>query len=499
MFKLRGSLMMLAAAAMLGGCSEITDLDVENPNNPDAARALTSAEDTEALIGSSFYNWHLAVQKDGEPSWALSVAGGEVTSSWGNWGMQDAGTIPRGPYINNSGYSYSTVNSDPWYRLYGVVSSVNDGLTAIDGGMKFGDGGADTPRARAWAKFNQGLAYGYLALMFDQAFLVDETVDLTEVTFDEVLVDYNEMMTAAIGMLDEAAQIASSGSFDIPADWVPASPQLNAASLARLAKSYSARFLAQVARTPAERAAVNWQDVMTRINAGITQDFVVTYDGDTWWEYIKNYSGNRTWMRASYFTIGEADKSGAYQTWLATPPQERQPFDIVTDDRRITGAAGPTAAGKYFQNRGPSAFRADRGTYFFSNYMHSRFLYLWPTFAGEIPLMRAEEMDLLKAEAHLRQGQKEPAVALINKTRVANGELAPVTAAMTVDQLMAAMQYEKRIELFVVSSGGHYFDARGWGRLVQGTWLHFPIPARELETLGRPIYTFGGNAGGAAQ
>ncbi|CAN5689572.1 hypothetical protein BH23GEM10_BH23GEM10_02110 [soil metagenome] len=131
--------------------------------------------------------------------------------------------------------------------------------------------------------------------------------------------------------------------------------------------------------------------------------------------------------------------------------------------------------------------------------MHSRFSFLWPTFAGEVPLMRAEEMDLLKAEAHLRMGQKEQAVALINRTRVANGELAPVTAAMTVDQLMAAMQYEKRIELFVVASGGHYYDARGWGRLVQGTWLHFPIPARELETLGRPIYTFGGNAGGAAQ
>ncbi|CAN5689634.1 hypothetical protein BH23GEM10_BH23GEM10_02120 [soil metagenome] len=362
MFKLRGSLMMLAAAAMLGGCSEITDLDVENQNNPDAARALTSAEDTEALIGSSFYNWHLAVQKDGEPSWALSVAGGEVTSSWGNWGMQDAGTIPRGPYINNSGYSYSSVNSDPWYRLYGVVSSVNDGLTAIDDGMTFGEGGVNSPRARAWAKFNQGLAYGYLALMFDQAFLVDETVDLTAVSFDDVLVDYKGVMTAAIAMLDEAAQIASANSFDIPADWVPASPQLNAASLAKLAKSYSARFVAQVARTPAERAAVNWQDVMTRANAGITQNFTVTYDGDTWWEYIKNYAGNQTWMRASYLTIGETDKSGAYQTWLATPPQERQPFNVVTDDRRITGAGGPTTQGKYFQHRGPSAFRPDRGT-----------------------------------------------------------------------------------------------------------------------------------------
>lgn len=495
MFNLGRTFRILAGAMLLSACSSLTDLDVDNPNAPDAGRALASSEDVESLIGSSFYNWHIN-QKDAYPSWALSVASGEVTSSWGNYGMQDWGTIPRAAYQNNSSYGYNGVNRLPWYRLYTVISAVNDGLIAIDGGMEFGDDGEDTERARAFAKFNQGLAYGYLALLYDQAFVIDETTDLTSVEFQ--FIGYEEVMDAAIQMLDEAAQIASSGDFSIPLSWVPTGTALTSDQLAQLAKSYSARFLAQVARTPAEREAVDWADVIARIDQGITSDFVLEYDGDTWWEYAKNYAANQTWQRASYYTIGETDESGAYQTWLNTPAADRQPFDIVTDDRRITGPDGPTDDGTDFAHVGPAAFRADRGTYFFSNYMHSRFSYLWPSFAGAAPMMEVEEMDLLKAEAYLRMGQAAAAVPLINNTRVTRGQLPPALATESTDELMRKMQYEKRIELFVVSFGNHFFDARGWGRLLPGTPLHLPVPARELETLSLPLYTFGGSAGGAA-
>ena len=487
---------LLAGAALLSACSSLTDLDVENPNAPDAGRALSSPDDTESLIGSSFYNWHIN-QKDAYPSWALSVASGEVTSSWGNYGMQDWGTIPRMAYQNNSAYGYRGVNESPWYRLYTVISSVNDGLTAMNNGMEFGEDGEDTPRARAFAKFNQGLAYGYLALLYDRAALIDETTDLTSVTFD--FVDYNQVMDAAIGMLDEAADIASSNSFTLEPEWVVTGSPLTSDELARLAKGYSARFIAQVARTPAEREAVDWADVITRANQGPTEDFVLQYDGDNWWEYAKNYAANQTWHRASYFTIGEADTSGAYQAWLNTPASDRQPFNIMTADRRVTGPGGPTTDGTDFAYRGPAAFLAARGTYFFSFYMHNVYSYLWPSFAGPAPMMKVTEMDLLKAEAHLRLGQPASAVPLINATRVTRGQLPPALATEPIDDLMQKMQYEKRIELFVVSFGNHYFDARGWGRLVPGTPLHMPIPARELETLQLPLYTFGGNAGGAAQ
>ena len=65
--------------------------------------------------------------------------------------------------------------------------------------------------------------------------------------------------------------------------------------------------------------------------------------------------------------------------------------------------------------------------------------------------------------------------------------------------LMDALIYEKRIETFGVASGLAYFDARGWGILVKDTPIQFPVPARELETIGLPAYSFGGGGTGSAK
>jgi hypothetical protein len=225
---------------------------------------------------------------------------------------------------------------------------------------------------------------------------------------------------------------------------------------------------------------------------------VLIYDYDTWWEYPRVYASLDTWTRVSYLTLGEADTSGNFQNWLATPVQARMPFNITTDDRRITGAGGPTTNGTDFWYLATNAFNAARGSYFFSWYRHMRYEHLFPSYAGPAPAMLKAEMDLLRAEAALYANDRATAVPLINTTRVGRGQLAPVTADMSVDQLRAAMQYGKRIELMKVSFGNHYLDPRGWGRLVTGTPIHMPIPALELETLGREVYTFGGALGGAA-
>jgi len=56
-------------------------------------------------------------------------------------------------------------------------------------------------------------------------------------------------------------------------------------------------------------------------------------------------------------------------------------------------------------------------------------------------------------------------------------------------------KYEKGIELFCTASGISYFDRRGWGELVTGTPIHFPLPGQELEILQMANYTFGGVGG----
>jgi len=117
------------------------------------------------------------------------------------------------------------------------------------------------------------------------------------------------------------------------------------------------------------------------------------------------------------------------------------------------------------------------------------------------------EMDLLLAEAEIRMGNPAAAVPLINRTRVGNGELPPVTVNGvpagpgcvpkrydgSCGNLMDALMYEKRIETYGTAIS--YFDLRGWGCLAEGTPTQLPPPARQLDLLGKPVYTYGGKPG----
>jgi hypothetical protein len=121
-------------------------------------------------------------------------------------------------------------------------------------------------------------------------------------------------------------------------------------------------------------------------------------------------------------------------------------------------------------------------------------------------------MDLLKAEALLRLNRAADAVPLVNRTRVANGELPPVTVEGppnaagcvprkldgTCGSLWDALRYEKRLEILGIHPPGGYLDARGWQALAPGTPVHLPIPGRELATVQRPLYSFGGGGEGSA-
>ena len=63
----------------------------------------------------------------------------------------------------------------------------------------------------------------------------------------------------------------------------------------------------------------------------------------------------------------------------------------------------------------------------------------------------------------------------------------------TCGDLLDAIQYEKRIELYPGSEADlFWYDARGWGKMLSGTPWHLPISGRELIQLKIPYYTFGG-------
>ena len=506
------NLVAFAALVALGtaGCA---DLDVPNLNDPDRERALARASDVEALIGGSFNAWWFA-NHDWAPGPALSTMADEHTASWGNFGMQDMSSEPRVALQNDPSYGYAYVFEDPWNASYRALSAIRDGLGAIQ------DGVVTIPeeaRAVAFARLVQGLTHGTLALVYDQAFILDTD---TEVETAEMQ-SYDVVMNYAIQKLDEAIAAAQGQSFSVPSTWLGGFENMDADYLIAVANGFKARYMASVGRTPAERDGADWGAIATAAANGPDEPFGVFSSSfnTPWWDILKSYGGVMPiWARTDYKTVGPADISGNWEAWMALAPADRTEFRITTHDRRVTGSVDdPTSNGLWFRFHGASRFRPERGTYHFSQYGDNRY---WdylnsPFMTGFAEDLTPREMDYLMAEAFLRGegGTEADAIALINKYRVGNGELPDLTAAGApggtsdcVPQMpdgscadvWESFKYDKRIEVWHTGLGIAFFDDRGWGDLVSGTAIHLPVPASTLLTLLEDIYTFGGDAGGAA-
>lgn len=505
----------LGLALVVAALAACADLEVTNQNDPDRERAVATPGDVEALISGSFSNWWQGGHWN-SIGIGMSAAADAHTASWGNFGMQDISSEPRVAFNNQSSYSYSYITDNHWTDNYRALTSIRDGLEALDGGVALIDGGEDnTHRARTFAAFVQGLALGHLALTFDQAFIVDETVTIEDTP---QLQPWTDVLQVSLAKLDQAVSMAAEQSFTIPADWVGGVRDLSNTELAELAHGYKARFLISAPRDVAGRDAVDWQAVLAEVDQAHTEDFetVSTIDGDWRRDRLKVHGGGlEGWARIDLQMLGPAHAGSDWRDWLALEPGLRQPFLIDTDDRRITGG-DPTSEGLYVRYLEGIPFRPERGTYHFSNYSDSRWFELHavsPTYRGmnngEFPV---KELDFIRAEALFRIGDRAGAAAIINKYREANGELPPVTvngvpqsdrcvpktAAGACGDLWETLKYEKRIEVYHYGFGVEFFDDRGWGDLLTGTPLQFPVPGEELETLLMPLYTFGGGGESSA-
>lgn len=514
------ALLVFALAACEGPA--LSDLEVVNENEPDRERVLASAGDVESLVSSGFFIWHSAHLNYYGPILALSATADETSCSWGNAALRDMSSEPRREWNNSPSYTYGYATADGWYKNYEALSAVYDGLKVIEEDPAICDE-IDCPRIETFAKFIQGLAHGYLALQFDSAFVFDETVDLVAVaqgTEELPLVPYPNVMTAALGYLDQAITDAENASWTLPTGWIRGNA-FTGPDLAKIANALYVRFLTQVNRTPADRDAINWNTVIARVDDGLEPgmggiggpDGDVYLDGDASgnWAHDMLYYGaqstNSTWQRADYKTIGFTDQSGGYQTWLATTPADRQEFVMNAADARIHPAGDGLGRGLDFQYQGPSSFPASRGSYHWSMYMHHRYEdYAIGDQSEPFPFITYEAQQLMKAEGLDRTGQAG-AAEIVNRTWRDRGGM---TAATDADaNLRDKIIYEYLIENFIVCTGCAFYNRRGWGPLspttqhhwglVEGTPRHFPVPGEELEILEKLNYSYGGvgNEGGS--
>ena len=537
------SAVIVATLSGLGAC----DLVVQNPNNPETARVLASSTDVESLIGSYYKRWHEGLFRNtGNVALMAMVQSFEDFSSLSNNCMGQRVTIPRPPNDNSIGNGCGAEQLK-LYQLENEVNRVSSSVlaTLTKPGFTLGSPAQDL-RAKAFAQFLRGVSLGYLAMVYDSSAVVDETTGAQEIG---ELKGYVDVGAASLDALQKAIDFANTpaaggNGFPLPSSWIPSSTTFTAPEFVKLVRSYRARIRANVARTPAERAAVDWSAVIADAQNGFTanHDNVTNTVSGPFNGVLDQLYSYGTWHQMTPFIAGMADTSGAFATWIAKPIAERGadgPFFMVTPDLRwpqggtratqqadfalsqCNGAS--TACKRYFVNRPAGSDPQSSPTWGLSNYDHARF-WSWRTSGdgtarnGKLIFFTVAELNMLEAEGQIRKGNFAAAAALINKTRTANGlpaitafdgtspvpggsgcvpkvPVGPSFSTINCGNIMEAMKWEKRNEEAYTGFIQWFLDGRGWGDLPAGTPLHWAPPYQDLLARGRlgaQIYSTGG-------
>jgi len=546
----------LVSAVAAGACSD-NSLAVQNPNAGDTKRVLGSPTDAENLLGSYFKRWVVG----------MYGSTGDIQGMANTFALMNMSSLANN--CQNSHYPFGTsvnynqpsgnVCTGENQRLYAIMGEVNrvatSFLTAEAGGLTVGSTARDN-RDKAFAEFLNGVSIGYVALWYDST----GVVSVNQSTQDAgKLLNYKDAGDSAMAHFQKAIDLATASTqggdgFPIPATWMPSPTSYTQAEFIKLIRSYRARIRANLARTPAERAAVDWASVVADAQNGITTDQEVTSStttGPSMSGWRSQYDAFSTWHQMPPFIIGWADTSGSYAQWIAQDLGARgggsNNFFMATPDLRFpqgdtrlaqqndfkiqsceVPVTGPTYSCKrYFVNRPAGNDQFVGPGWGYSQYDFARF-HGWVNKGdagtgrnGTTPIFTRAELDMLQAEGLYRGTPPNYAavVALVNKTRVANG-LPAITAAdattpvpgsaatcipkvpvgnfktVACGKLLDALKYEKYIEEAYTAFSPWFLDERGWGDLPANSPLFWATPFQDLQARGKPLSAIYGTGPG---
>jgi hypothetical protein len=531
---------MAVSLGLVAACGADNSLGVTNTDQPDVARALATPDGIDAVLRGSFSAIFDATHG------ASGVTAGDLTpaamgialESYGsvnNYSMNIRATFPRVAIDNSRGNNTAVENFRDFQTLSARSRTTSNAVAALDKLVSAGGGlgsASANARARSFGFFVIGVANAELALMYDSAAASSPALKSTDIP---PLQDYNAAMTTALTQLDTAINIATAAqaagaSFTIPDTYMPITGGMSLPDYIRLVRSMKARFRAGVARNPAERAAVNWALVLADAQAGITKDMVFNLNNSAGWDYwwLNQMAVGKGWSQMTPYYIGMADTSSGYASWLALDRNSRQPFLILTPDKRFPSgetraaqnASSPSTAAQlpsvYFRNR-PSGEDTPGEAWANSFYDFTRFYqYRAGSSIGPWVWYSLAENNLLAAEALIRLNRPAEAVPYVNTTRVANG-LAPFPAgsteatrapvqpggsatdcvprtptaagnALECGTLFEAVKYEKRLETLFTGYNAWFTEERGWGDLPAGSTQMWPVPYQEMDARRETYY-----------
>lgn len=466
---------MGATALMaIAGCHS---LDIANPNEPDANRALSDPKAIEALAGGAMQTWfnaYTGLRSAG----VLSTQARSFSSSWNNGNLNFYSGIDLGPTDTVTAPSTWTRNTRAWQNnpsaaartsidafwgggldesaisrpgFYSSLASANNALNAIrKKGVIIGSA-ANTKRAETIAALMQGASLMMIALNYDKGYALDENSDPLN---PPGYVDRKVLRDSAVSKLTQAATLAAANAFTTDEAWANGNKFSNV-TIAKIARTMAALTLAWYPRDDGENAAVNWAQVATFASQGMSTgsapasgtlgDFFFNSDGYSSWiselmAWFDEISGGRVHTRVAHF-MDPATQVDPYRLGVGSV-QPNSPDDRMGDGsfgdaslvKSYTTVPATANAGTDFAwMKNGEVFRPDRGFYHQSNIGHIRYDASGNQDVNDVaggygiaPAISASQNDLIWAEALLRSAAAAnlaTITSLIDKTRVGRGGL----------------------------------------------------------------------------
>ena len=475
-----------------------------NPNlTPGGEEVISTGSDLKRVLQQGYATWWQGIHHP-TPAISLGVAADAYALPWEDFGAGRMGQEPRQAYANRTSEpeAYRNIAARPWFACLEAVADANDVLRALEAGIGIDNGGAQDQSIEAAALMLRGLAWGYLALIFDQAPVVREEDDLSaKLTFSP----YPAVAEQAVAELEDAAAQSAQAGIDFLHDYFNGIT-LDEAAFRSLCHAYAARILVQKARTPQENLSTDWETVATQAEQGLSLDFAPLAKGELWMSYhtytLANAAQGPFWARIDQRLVAAADPSqpARYPEVEAQGEAPLEETEISSADERVT------TDWLYTEN---IPFPAQLGEWHFSHYQHRRNesqpALMGDGRSGPMPTFLQADNDLLLAEALVQTGRTSEAVALLNQgTRTNRGNLSPLPNNAGDAEVLQAIYYERAVELFNTAPLSLWLDRRRWaaredstalsplGGLQLGTPAQLPVPAEELLINQMPLYSFGG-------
>ncbi len=476
-------LIFLLIAQITVSCSK-KHFNIDNPNYPIAKEVLADANDFKNYNISNHNSLFQAqVSLSGVFFRGLSDQFTTTNAYLGFWTFTDE---PRRSLPN------STANDDlpyqmgyPWGKFNEIINNANIIQKTIESdGLVINDDNT-TKNELAGSYFDKGVAQGYLSMIYDKAFVVNYDTDVNNLQFKS----YTEVLDAAIQNITKAIDLANqvnSFQYQIYKD----GPILDKNEFIKLANAYMARFSIAIARSDAEAANLDYNQILNYANNAIDADFWPPSKENVFYNNLQDWSLYMLSDGSGYMPtdikiqhLFDPNYPVEYptQSGVVLPPAN-------SNDPRLTD---------YYEYVGGNFgyLRESRGRHLFSSYRHIRFWDMnWENRDGlQVQIFPKAEIDYIKAECYYRMGDYAQAVAILDQSpRMTVGGQSTTPAK---DNVRNALFYEYSIELDLNSGMAvNWAFMRRHDLLQRGTAIHYPVPASELEVVQHPIYTFGGDA-----